>query len=88
LAYEAAKSGGTKTIALNAADEVAVAAFLEEQIGFEDIPRIIEDVMTATPAVQLESIQEVLKADCEARLLTSEIVKGHARKTLPVRAIS
>jgi 1-deoxy-D-xylulose-5-phosphate reductoisomerase len=88
LAYDAATSGGTKTIALNAADEVAVAAFLEEQIGFEDIPRIIEDVMTATPAVQLESIQEVLKADSEARLLTSEIVKGHARKTLPVRAIS
>src|SRR5450755_4372167 len=50
LAYEAAAAGGAKTIALNAADEIAVAAFLEEQIGFEDIPRIIEDVMAATPA--------------------------------------
>src|SRR5664279_639460 len=57
LAYEAAKTGGAKTIALNAADEVAVAAFLKEQIGFEDIPRIIEDVMTATPTGHLESIQ-------------------------------
>jgi len=53
LAYEAAAAGGAKTIALNAADEVAVAAFLEEQIGFEDIPQIIEEVMTATPAGHL-----------------------------------
>src|SRR5580698_1145938 len=56
LAYEAATVGGAKTIALNAADEVAVAAFLDEQIGFNDIPQIIEAVMTATPAVVLESI--------------------------------
>jgi 1-deoxy-D-xylulose-5-phosphate reductoisomerase len=88
LAYEAAASGGSKTIALNAADEVAVAAFLEEQIGFEDIPRVIEEVMTATPAAHLESIQEVLVLDTEARLLTSEIIKQRSRKTLPIRAIS
>src|SRR6267143_1378800 len=43
LAYEAAEAGGAKTVALNAADEVAVAAFLEGSIGFNDIPRIIED---------------------------------------------
>jgi 1-deoxy-D-xylulose-5-phosphate reductoisomerase len=88
LAYEAASSGGAKTIALNAADEVAVAAFLEEQIGFEDIPRVIEEVMTATPAAHLESIQEVLVLDTEARLLTSEIVKQRSRKGSPIRAIS
>lgn len=88
LAYEAATSGGAKTIALNAADEVAVAAFLEEKIGFEDIPRVIEEVMTATPAAHLESIQEVLALDTEARLLTSEIVKQRSRKGLPIRAIS
>jgi 1-deoxy-D-xylulose-5-phosphate reductoisomerase len=88
LAYEAATSGGAKTIALNAADEVAVAAFLEEKIGFEDIPQVIEEVMTATPAAHLESIQEVLALDTEARLLTSEIVKQRSRKGLPIRAIS
>jgi 1-deoxy-D-xylulose-5-phosphate reductoisomerase len=88
LAYEAATSGGAKTIALNAADEVAVAAFLEEKIGFEDIPRVIEEVMIATPAAHLESIQEVLALDTEARLLTSEIVKQRSRKGLPIRAIS
>ncbi len=88
LAYEAAEAGGAKTIALNAADEVAVAAFLEEQIGFEDIPRVIEETMVATPAAHLESIHSVLKLDAEARLLASEITKQHTRKGSPVRAIS
>jgi 1-deoxy-D-xylulose-5-phosphate reductoisomerase len=88
LAFEAARSGGTKTIALNAADEVAVAAFLDEQISFEEIPQIIEEVMSATPAAHLESIQEVLGSDAEARFLTTEIVKQRNRKGLHVRAIS
>src|SRR5271155_4797394 len=63
LAYEAAAAGGAKTIALNAADEVAVAAFLDEEVGFEEIPRIIEEVMAATPAGHLESIHKVLTLD-------------------------
>jgi 1-deoxy-D-xylulose-5-phosphate reductoisomerase len=88
LAYEAAAAGGAKTIALNAADEVAVAAFLEEQIGFEDIPRIIEDTMAATPAGHLESIQKVLTLDTDARLLAREIVKERHQKQSPIRAIS
>ena len=88
LAYEAAGAGGAKTIALNAADEIAVAAFLEERIGFEEIPRIIEEVMSATPAGHLESIQKVLTLDTEARLLAREIVKQRRRKGSPIRAIS
>ena len=88
LAYEGAMAGGAKTIALNAADEVAVAAFLDEQIGFEDIPRIIEETMAATPAGHLESIQKVLTLDTEARLLAREMVKPRRRKRLPIGAIS
>jgi 1-deoxy-D-xylulose-5-phosphate reductoisomerase len=84
LAYESLgtkrRGGGAKTIALNAADEVAVAAFLEEQIGFEDIPRVIEDVISATPARHLESIQEVLALDSEARLLATESGKAAQSK--------
>jgi 1-deoxy-D-xylulose-5-phosphate reductoisomerase len=87
LAYEAASIGGAKTIALNAADEVAVAAFLDEQIGFEDIPRVIEEVMAATPAGHLESIQKVLSLDREARLLASEFVQRSRHKGSPIRAI-
>ena len=67
LAYEAAEAGGAKTVALNAADEVAVAAFLEGSIRFNEIPRIIEDVLAATNSGTLESIRKVLEADAEAR---------------------
>jgi 1-deoxy-D-xylulose-5-phosphate reductoisomerase len=67
LAYEAAEAGGAKTVALNAADEVAVAAFLEGSIQFDEIPRIIEDVLTATNSGTLESIGKVIEADMEAR---------------------
>ncbi len=88
LAYEAAAAGGAKTIALNAADEVAVAAFLDGEIGFEEIPRIIGETMAATPAGHLESIQKVLALDTEARLLAREIVKQGRRKGSPIRAIS
>jgi len=88
LAYEAAAAGGGKTIALNAADEVAVAAFLEERIGFEEIPEIIEEVITATPAGHLESIEEVLVLDTEARLLARKIVAQRPQKGSPIRAMS
>ena len=92
LAYAAAAAGGAKTIALNAADEVAVAAFLEEQIGFEEIPRIVEEVMSATPVGNLESIHTVLALDTEARLLAREIVQKKVqqrrRKASPIGAIS
>jgi len=76
LAYEAAEAGGAKTVALNAADEVAVAAFLEGNIGFNDIPRIIEDVLAATSSGKMESIGKVLEADAEARRLAHQRVTG------------
>jgi 1-deoxy-D-xylulose-5-phosphate reductoisomerase len=76
LAYEAAEAGGAKTVALNAADEVAVAAFLAGSIGFNDIPRIIEDVLAGTNSGTLESIGKVLEADAEARRMAQERVAG------------
>ena len=88
LAYEAASAGGAKTIALNAADEVAVAAFLEGQIGFEDIPHVIEATMAATPVAHLESIQAVLASDGEARRLARDMVKKRSPTGSPIRAIS
>jgi 1-deoxy-D-xylulose-5-phosphate reductoisomerase len=87
LAYEAVEAGGAKTIALNAADEVAVAAFLEERIGFDAIPQIVEDVMSATPAGRLESIHTVLALDAEARQLAEDMVKQRSRSASPLRAI-
>jgi len=67
LAYEAVEAGGAKTIALNAADEVAVAAFLEGTIGFLDIPATIKMIVAETPARVPESIKEVLELDADAR---------------------
>jgi 1-deoxy-D-xylulose-5-phosphate reductoisomerase len=67
LAFEAAAKGGTHCIALNAADEIAVAAFLERRIPFTGIPRTIERVLAATPEAHPTTIAEVLAADREAR---------------------
>ena len=67
LAYEAVEAGGAKTIALNAADEVAVAAFLEGSIGFPEIPATIEAIVSETAARVPESISEVLNMDADAR---------------------
>ncbi|MFL6302114.1 MAG: 1-deoxy-D-xylulose-5-phosphate reductoisomerase [Candidatus Sulfotelmatobacter sp.] len=67
LAYEAAEAGGAKTVALNAADEIAVAAFLEGKIRFDQIPRVIEDTVTETSCGALESIKNVLDTDADAR---------------------
>jgi 1-deoxy-D-xylulose-5-phosphate reductoisomerase len=75
LAYEAAEAGGAKTVALNAADEVAVAAFLEGSIRFDEIPVIIEEVLNETNTGTMESIAEVLAADAEARRQAHERVE-------------
>jgi len=75
LAYEAAESGGAKTVALNAADEVAVAAFLQGRIAFNHIPEIIREVLSATEVGKLESIEQVLQADSGARELAHERVE-------------
>jgi 1-deoxy-D-xylulose-5-phosphate reductoisomerase len=83
LAYEAAEAGGAKPVALNAADEVAVAAFLDGQIGFDEIPRIIEDVLSATKTGKMESIQQVLATDLEARRAARERVE-EIRGTSPL----
>jgi 1-deoxy-D-xylulose-5-phosphate reductoisomerase len=69
LAYEAAEVGGSHTIALNAADEVAVAAFLEGEISFPGIAQVIEDTLRETSEAHPESIDQVLAADREARTI-------------------
>jgi 1-deoxy-D-xylulose-5-phosphate reductoisomerase len=83
LAYEAAEAGGAKTVALNAADEVAVSAFLDGSIGFDQIPRIIERVMNVAKAAKLESISKVLEADAQARQKAREQVEQIERSPRP-----
>ena len=88
LAYEAAEAGGTKTIGLNAADEVAVAAFLEGKIKFTDIPRTIESTLNETPAGHPESIKEVLAADAEARRVAGRLVSRTGTKVISPPSLS
>lgn len=78
LAYEAAESGQAACIALNAADEVAVAAFLQGAIPFRGIPRTIEKVLQATPSTDPTSIQDVLAADEAARECARSMIAQHA----------
>lgn len=74
LAYEAAERGGAHPIALNAADEIAVEAFLERRIPFLGIPRTIEKVLEATPDTHPATIEEVLALDHRARQTAREVV--------------
>jgi 1-deoxy-D-xylulose-5-phosphate reductoisomerase len=74
LAREAMKKGGALPCALNAADEVAVAAFLEQRLPFLGIPEVIERVLARTPRAKLEKMDNVLTADAEARRMAKEEV--------------
>jgi 1-deoxy-D-xylulose-5-phosphate reductoisomerase len=75
LARRALQEGGAQTCALNAADEVAVEAFLQRRLPFLGIPRVIEGVLDRMPKVTLSSIADVLAADGEARRLARQGVE-------------
>jgi 1-deoxy-D-xylulose-5-phosphate reductoisomerase len=78
LARHALRRGGPLPCALNAADEVAVAAFLERRLPFSGIATVIEHVLEAMPRVMLGSIGDVLVADAEARRLARDAVQSAA----------
>jgi 1-deoxy-D-xylulose-5-phosphate reductoisomerase len=84
LAYEAAQAGGAKSIALNASDEVAVAAFLDGSIRFDQIPETIEYVLGETENRKPESINEILLTDAEARTAANKRVQYLSRSNSPL----
>jgi 1-deoxy-D-xylulose-5-phosphate reductoisomerase len=75
LALEAGRTGGTAPTVLNAADEVAVAAFLEERIPFTAIPAVIERVLEEMPAQGVSHFDDLFAADAEARERSQEQVR-------------
>ena len=75
LAREAMKKGGAWPCALNAADEVAVAAFLEGRLAFLGIAEVIERVLERTAKTKFSSMEDVLGADAEARRVAGEEVE-------------
>ncbi len=74
MAYESLKIGGTATTALNAANEIAVDAFLNRQLGFRHISTVIEKTLEDSRHVIADNLQTILQADQDARALAHEWV--------------
>ncbi len=74
LAYESMEAGGSATCTLNAADEIAVDAFLTERIGFTDIASIVEETLRRVPNRQPCSVSDILSIDGESRAAARELV--------------
>lgn len=78
LAAEALERGGTTTAVLNAANEIAVEAFLGRQIRFTDIPKAVAAALVAVPVRPADTLEHVLAADAEARATTREYIRKQA----------
>ncbi len=74
LAFEAAEKGGTMTVILNAANEVAVDAFLAGKIGFTEIPILIRETMACSPAEEVSEINAIMDSDLRARETATQII--------------
>jgi 1-deoxy-D-xylulose-5-phosphate reductoisomerase len=75
LAYRALREGGTMAAAMNAANEEAVRAFLDERISLTDIARVIEEVMNGHQIKSVDNLDVVLEADKAARLAASKAIE-------------
>ncbi len=75
LAYRALKEGGSAPATLNAANEIAVQAFLDGRAGFSEISRVIALVMDRLPATKLVSLADVLAADAKARRIAESVIE-------------
>ncbi|MDA8961940.1 1-deoxy-D-xylulose-5-phosphate reductoisomerase [Congregibacter sp.] len=77
IARECIASGGSAMAVCNAANEIAVAAFLEGQIGFVDIAAVIEASLAGLPLIEPRSLAEVEEVDRQARAFADQYVKNH-----------
>ena len=78
LAYNALKTGKNAPATLNAANEVAVEAFLNKQIGFLDISKTIESVLDAIPSVNLDTLASVVENDQLSRQIAKSVIESRA----------
>jgi len=82
LAYAAVKQGGSTTTVLNAANEVAVRAFLEEQLRFVDIPAIIEMTLADISCGQASTLHQILEIDTMARQAALQNIRMVSRRVM------
>ena len=80
LAYEAMRKGGNMPCVMNAADEVAVHAFLREEISFLQIPELIEETMSKITHVNKPSLSDYEQTDSEARAMATELLLQYKQK--------
>ena len=85
LAYQALRQGGSATCTLNAADEIAVEAFLAGQIAFPAIPAVVEETLERVPGREAASVQEVLEIDEMSRSAARQIVHERSQNTYEER---
>ena len=77
LAYECLKAGGTYCTVLNAANEIVVNEFLEDRIGFYDIPKYIKMALDAHESVENATLEQILKIDLETREYVKGLIKNN-----------
>ncbi|MBU3577135.1 1-deoxy-D-xylulose-5-phosphate reductoisomerase [Polynucleobacter sp. UK-Kesae-W10] len=77
LAFAAAKAGGTSPAILNAANEIAVAAFLDEGLPYLQIAKVVEQVLNAIPSSNADSLETILSVDAQARKLAQDFICKH-----------
>jgi len=84
IAYEACRAGGCMPTVLNAANEIAVAAFLEGKLKFPEIPQVVAETITSMDYIDDTDIEKILEADCQARIASAEVVRHMIKQ--PIRA--
>lgn len=88
LSYEAHEAGGSAPCTLNAADEVAVEAFLRGEISFTGIGEVVAETLDRMGVRPLKSLGDVLEVDAESRILAREIVKLRGKNGVPSVLVS
>ena len=77
LAYDAMASGGTATAVLNGANEVAVEAFLREELPFRSIPKVIDFALKEIKAARVHKLDDVMRADRDARSVAQDWIRSY-----------
>ncbi|QWD11513.1 1-deoxy-D-xylulose-5-phosphate reductoisomerase [Polynucleobacter paneuropaeus] len=75
LAFQAGKQGGTAPVILNAANEIAVAAFLDNALQYLQIPEVVERVLNTTPPSTPSSLEDILEVDAQSRVLATDVIQ-------------
>ncbi|MEX2593787.1 MAG: 1-deoxy-D-xylulose-5-phosphate reductoisomerase [Anditalea sp.] len=79
LAFDALEKGGNAGCILNAANEIAVEAFLEDRIGFLEMPDVINETLNTIDFVKQPSLEDFIESDKKSRILTNELINKHKK---------